>query len=380
MALTNPITGSHGGIRLRRATRGRRARHRAGAIEEAIEAARDGIAGVSLEGEPGIGKSRLLLAAADMAAAHGFVPASVVGGRGDPRPVPARPRPVRARIPARGRERGVDRRAGSGVRPALGRRRRRTRGLTPRTGCSASSTRRPLRSGRPRWNGRSRCCSTTSSGPTRTAFASCATSSARSPRCRSSSRSRSGPRSPPTPELVTLLADMDRMGVVRRLRVAGSARPIRGDLLRQTLGGPVAPATVAAIQAQAEGVPFVIEELARTYREPACSSRRRVVDALAEGRPARAVERPDARPATRGAPARGDTQTSSPTPRSWPELPRGRRLRDPGAAGSDRLHGGRGRELLAPAVEAGLLGDARRDPARTTPSATNRSTSSPQAG
>ena len=68
-------------------------------------------------------------------------------------------------------------------------------------------------------------------------------------------------------ELVTLLADMDRMGVVRRLRVERFRQADTAGLLRQALGGSIAPPTVAAFQAQAEGVPFVIEELARTYRE-----------------------------------------------------------------------------------------------------------------
>ena len=48
-----------------------------GAIEAALESARRGIFAISLEGEPGIGKTRLLLAAAEVAAAEGFVPLSV---------------------------------------------------------------------------------------------------------------------------------------------------------------------------------------------------------------------------------------------------------------------------------------------------------------
>ena len=68
-------------------------------------------------------------------------------------------------------------------------------------------------------------------------------------------------------ELVTLLADMDRMGLVRRIKVARFHLAETAEMLRQTLGGPVAPETVSTIQAQAEGVPFVIEELVRAYRD-----------------------------------------------------------------------------------------------------------------
>lgn len=69
---------SHGGIRLRRATGaviGRSAE--LAAVTETLEEARHGIAGLSLEGEPGIGKSRLLLAAAEIASANGFAPVAV---------------------------------------------------------------------------------------------------------------------------------------------------------------------------------------------------------------------------------------------------------------------------------------------------------------
>src|SRR5438874_1699790 len=44
-----------------------------GAIEQGIRAARTSFSGLTLEGEPGIGKTRLLLAASEVAAAEGFV-------------------------------------------------------------------------------------------------------------------------------------------------------------------------------------------------------------------------------------------------------------------------------------------------------------------
>jgi DNA-binding CsgD family transcriptional regulator len=67
-------------------------------------------------------------------------------------------------------------------------------------------------------------------------------------------------------ESVTLIADMERIGVVRRLRVARFTQAETGLLARQLLGGDVAPGTVATIHAQSEGVPFIAEELIRAYR------------------------------------------------------------------------------------------------------------------
>jgi DNA-binding CsgD family transcriptional regulator/predicted hydrolase (HD superfamily) len=68
-------------------------------------------------------------------------------------------------------------------------------------------------------------------------------------------------------ELVTLLADLERLGILRRLRVERLRQTETAALLRNVLGGDVAPATAATIHAQAEGVPFIVSELTRTYRE-----------------------------------------------------------------------------------------------------------------
>ena len=68
-------------------------------------------------------------------------------------------------------------------------------------------------------------------------------------------------------EAVNFVADMERMGLVRRLRPGRFRSTETGELLQRALGGPVEAASVAAIQAQSEGVPFIIEELARTHRE-----------------------------------------------------------------------------------------------------------------
>jgi DNA-binding CsgD family transcriptional regulator len=70
-------------------------------------------------------------------------------------------------------------------------------------------------------------------------------------------------------EAVTLIVDMERMGLIRRLRLSRFTQAETATFLRQTLGGPVAAATAATIHAQAEGVPFIIEELAHAYRDAA---------------------------------------------------------------------------------------------------------------
>jgi DNA-binding CsgD family transcriptional regulator len=68
-------------------------------------------------------------------------------------------------------------------------------------------------------------------------------------------------------ELVTLLADLERMGILRRLRVGRFRQAETTALLKHLLGGEVSLAAAATIHAQAEGVPFIVEELVRTYRE-----------------------------------------------------------------------------------------------------------------
>ena len=68
-------------------------------------------------------------------------------------------------------------------------------------------------------------------------------------------------------EAVTLIADMERAGMVRRLKVNRFTQIETLDFLRQLLGGKVEPAAGAAMHAQAEGVPFIVEELVRSYRD-----------------------------------------------------------------------------------------------------------------
>ncbi|MGZ4133359.1 MAG: AAA family ATPase, partial [Actinomycetota bacterium] len=68
-------------------------------------------------------------------------------------------------------------------------------------------------------------------------------------------------------EAVNLIADMGRMGVVRRLKVDRFSPSATREFLAQVLGGPVDASGAAVMHAQAEGVPFIVEEMAFAYRE-----------------------------------------------------------------------------------------------------------------
>ncbi|MDP9342823.1 MAG: AAA family ATPase [Actinomycetota bacterium] len=68
-------------------------------------------------------------------------------------------------------------------------------------------------------------------------------------------------------EAVNLIADMERIGLIRRLRLDRFTPAETAAFLRQHLGGPVDVAGAATIHAQAEGVPFILEELVRAFRD-----------------------------------------------------------------------------------------------------------------
>jgi DNA-binding CsgD family transcriptional regulator len=68
-------------------------------------------------------------------------------------------------------------------------------------------------------------------------------------------------------EAVTFLADMERLGMVRRFRLGRFTQVETAEFLRQVLGGRVQPSGAAAMHAQAEGVPFIVEEVAHAYRD-----------------------------------------------------------------------------------------------------------------
>lgn len=68
-------------------------------------------------------------------------------------------------------------------------------------------------------------------------------------------------------EAVNLTADMDRMGLLRRIRVNRLTQAETGELLARVLGGAVDASGAAVMHAQAEGVPFIVEEMAQAYRD-----------------------------------------------------------------------------------------------------------------
>src|SRR5206468_241342 len=68
-------------------------------------------------------------------------------------------------------------------------------------------------------------------------------------------------------EAVTLIADMERMGLIRRVKLSRFTQVDTAAFLRQHLGGPIEVNSAATIHAQAEGVPFILEELAHAYRD-----------------------------------------------------------------------------------------------------------------
>jgi DNA-binding NarL/FixJ family response regulator/tetratricopeptide (TPR) repeat protein len=68
-------------------------------------------------------------------------------------------------------------------------------------------------------------------------------------------------------EAVTLLADMERMAPMRRLKLHRFSQLESTEFLQQVLGGRIHLASAATMHAQAEGVPFILEEQAHAYRE-----------------------------------------------------------------------------------------------------------------
>ncbi|RPI25224.1 MAG: adenylate/guanylate cyclase domain-containing protein, partial [Actinobacteria bacterium] len=64
-----------------------------------------------------------------------------------------------------------------------------------------------------------------------------------------------------------LIADLDRMRVTQVLRLQRLTRLETGELLLSLLGAPVDESTLQSLHTRSEGVPFFIEELARAYRD-----------------------------------------------------------------------------------------------------------------
>ena len=72
--------------------------------------------------------------------------------------------------------------------------------------------------------------------------------------------------SAPTPATM-LVADLDRMRLVRRMRLERLTRAETAELLTQLLGHAVSPECAATLHARGEGVPFFVVEFARSFRE-----------------------------------------------------------------------------------------------------------------
>ncbi|TAJ19813.1 MAG: hypothetical protein EPO65_05600 [Dehalococcoidia bacterium] len=68
-------------------------------------------------------------------------------------------------------------------------------------------------------------------------------------------------------EAVTLLADVERLGILQRLRLERFSQVDSAAFLEQLLGGRIDTRSAGVMHAQAEGLPFVLSEQARAYRE-----------------------------------------------------------------------------------------------------------------
>ena len=68
-------------------------------------------------------------------------------------------------------------------------------------------------------------------------------------------------------EAVNLIADMERIGLIRRLKLDRFTPGETAAFLRHHLGGQVDVTAASTVHAQAEGVPFILEELVRAFRD-----------------------------------------------------------------------------------------------------------------
>jgi tetratricopeptide (TPR) repeat protein/DNA-binding CsgD family transcriptional regulator len=237
------------------------------ALRQGLEAARRGqISAVSLEGEPGIGKSRLLLVAEQMAVEHGFTSVSVLADEELRGPF------LVARSILRSSAASCDNGpALEDVQRALDA----ISGADDATFAGMSPDEKLLRSFD---LGAVAIRSVASSAPLALLLDDLQWADEDSVRMlRYMVRSvvdvplflaiAVRPEEMAASEAAPLLADMERMGALRRVPVGRLSQPDSAEVLRKTLGGDVDGASAATMHAQAEGVPFILVELARTYRE-----------------------------------------------------------------------------------------------------------------
>jgi DNA-binding NarL/FixJ family response regulator len=237
------------------------------AISSAIDASLESVVAISLEGEPGIGKTTLLNAAADMARSREMLPVVAVADEEIRGPL----------LLARAIFRGDDLREGrtEDELATLERAQRAMRGEDEvgagmpadekmlRTFDLATSASRAVSRGRPlalliddmQWADQDSIrllryvIRSNSSDPLFIMLTLRPEETAK------------------VTELVSLLADLERLAILRRLPVGRFRQTETGALLKNLLGGEPTLATTATIHAQAEGVPFIVEELTRAYRD-----------------------------------------------------------------------------------------------------------------
>jgi len=239
------------------------------AIESELAAAREGLSAVTLEGEPGIGKTRLLLAATQLAVERGFTPVAVAADEELRGPFLLM-RSILSSIPAT--EAGDGTAAQDILKRAL-------RALSGHDDASLESlpadqkllrqfdlatlAMRALAAVKPlalfaddiQWADEDSLRAlryvvrTDAASPIFLLLAMRPEETAQ------------------VTEAVTLIADMERMGLIRRVKLGRFTQIDTAAFLRQHLGGPVDVNSAATIHAQAEGVPFILEELAHAYRD-----------------------------------------------------------------------------------------------------------------
>jgi DNA-binding CsgD family transcriptional regulator/tetratricopeptide (TPR) repeat protein len=239
------------------------------AIRKELAAAHDGrLTAITLEGEPGIGKSRLLLAAGELAAAEGFTPLAVTADEEIRGPFLLARGIFAASTAVESEGDGVREQLQRVVDAMSGRDDPTLDGLSPdhklvRVFDLAAVAIRALASAKPialliddfQWADEDSVrmlryvIRTDTDVPV---FIGLAT--------------RSEELAVVT-EAVTLIADMERMGIVRRLKLERFTQLETTEFVERVLGGKVNAVSAATMHAQAEGVAFIVEELVRSYRE-----------------------------------------------------------------------------------------------------------------